>query len=87
MVATFILEKESKEDIGKALTVLKKWNQDFSPKYWMTDYSTAEMNALEHCFPGESNILNFPHIMHYRYSRFVNFAAQTVVGGSDHSLS
>ena len=53
VVAVFITENESEDNIKEALTVIKSWNQDVSPKYGMTDYCVEGINAMEDVFPGK----------------------------------
>ena len=54
IVAAFVCESESTDSIIEALEVIKKWNAEFQPKYFMTDYSTEEISATETVFPGTS---------------------------------
>ena len=51
VVAEFIVQSESATHIEEALRVLTSWNPSWKPKYFMTDYSEAEIAALETCFP------------------------------------
>ena len=52
IVATFVCESESTESIEEALMIVKKWNPQFNPKNFMTDYSNEEITAIEHVFEG-----------------------------------
>ena len=52
IVAIFVCENETEECITEALTVIKSWNTNLSPKYGMTDYCTEEINSMEKVFPG-----------------------------------
>lgn len=52
VVAEFITQAEMAEAISEALEQLRKWNPQWKPKYFMTDYSEAELLALEQSFPG-----------------------------------
>ena len=52
VAATFITETESKEEILRALSVLKSWNSEWKPAFFMVDYCQAEISALEDIFPG-----------------------------------
>ena len=52
VVAEFIVQSESCDYIKEALQILKTWNPDWHPKFFMTDYSEAEIGALEASFPG-----------------------------------
>jgi hypothetical protein len=40
-------QTEEKESIREALAILKSWNPAWSPNYFMIDYSTAEIGAIE----------------------------------------
>ena len=51
-MAEFIVQSESSEYIKQALQILKTWNTNCHPKFFMTDYSEAEIGALETSFPG-----------------------------------
>ena len=51
VVAEFIVESESTESISEALHILHSWNPEWNPKFWMCDYSDAEISALDCCFP------------------------------------
>jgi len=52
IVAEFIVGSECIEAISEALNVLKDWNPSWKLPYFMTDYSDAEIGALEEAFPG-----------------------------------
>ena len=51
VVAEFIVQSESATHIQEALSLLISWNPKWNPSYFMTDYSEAEIGALENCFP------------------------------------
>ena len=51
-IVSFIVQYESNACIEEALSVLTSWNPSWKPKYFMTDYSEAEISALEASFPG-----------------------------------
>lgn len=53
IVATFICEGESTKSILEALSFIKSHNPDWIPSYFMTDYSDAEINAINTLFPGK----------------------------------
>ena len=57
MVAEFIAQSESATHIEEALKILISWNPNWKPNYFMTDYSEAEIAALETCFPGVTVLL------------------------------
>ena len=52
VAAEFIIQTETSEQIKEALKVLKAWNPNWSPTYFMCDYSEAEILAIELAFPG-----------------------------------
>ena len=52
IVAEFITQSETAEHILEALLILKSWNLDWQPKFFMSDYSEAKHDALEQAFPG-----------------------------------
>ena len=47
VVAEFIVQEESAEKIAEALGVIKQWNPSWNPSFFMTDYSEAELLAIE----------------------------------------
>ena len=53
VVAAFLIEGETKENVIAALAIIKGWNPDFNPLYAMVDCSTEEINALETLYPGK----------------------------------
>ena len=50
-VADFVLQSETTEQIIEALKILLSWNKDWRPPYFMTDYSKAEISAINTVFP------------------------------------
>jgi len=52
IVADFVVQAETIEQISEALRVLSDWNPEWKPPYFMTDYSDAEVGAIESTFPG-----------------------------------
>ena len=50
-VADFIVQSETGIQIEEALQVLTSWNPDWKPKYFMIDFSDAEIVAVESVFP------------------------------------
>lgn len=57
VVGTFITSSETTEAISEGLKLIKAWNEGWSPLYWMTDFCTAEINAIEVTFKGENRTL------------------------------
>ena len=51
VVAEFVVQSETAENISEALAKLKLWNPNWCPLYFMSDYSEAELVALEEIFP------------------------------------
>ena len=51
VVAEFIVQSEESDQIKKALQILKSWNPTWNPRFFMSDYSEAELLALEAVFP------------------------------------
>ena len=47
VVAEFIVQSESCDYIKEALQILITWNPNWHPNFFMTDYSEAEIRALE----------------------------------------
>ena len=50
VVAEFIVQVETAAHI-EALTILKKWNPTWQPKFIMCDYSEAEIMSMKSAFP------------------------------------
>ena len=51
VAAEFIVQSEASQYIEEAINIVKKWNPEWNPKYFMCDYSDAEILALESTFP------------------------------------
>lgn len=51
IVADFIVQFETSSHIEEALKILKKWNPSWHPPHFMSDYSEAEISALQVSFP------------------------------------
>lgn len=52
VVAEFVIQDEMAVKIEEAIQILKQWNPEWNPKFFMSDYSEAELLAIEKCFPG-----------------------------------
>ena len=50
VVAEFI-QSETTEYICEALSILKSWNPEWNPQFYLTDYSDAEFAAINKLFP------------------------------------
>ncbi|KAL1441858.1 hypothetical protein MTO96_008247 [Rhipicephalus appendiculatus] len=53
----FIVQFETAHCIEEALNIFKAWNPTLSPKFWMVDYSQAEISALSDAFPNSRPVL------------------------------
>ena len=51
VVAQFIVQSESVECISEALNILKEWNSNWNPPFFLCDFSDAEFSALKQAFP------------------------------------
>lgn len=51
VVAVFACQSENSQTIAKALNLIKQWNPDWNPKYFMVDHCEAELNAISTSFP------------------------------------
>ncbi|XP_061182399.1 uncharacterized protein LOC133190730 [Saccostrea echinata] len=56
IVGCFITADETKKSIMRGLQYLKQWNADWHPKYFMTDFDTSEISAIEETFEGKRMI-------------------------------
>ena len=52
VVAHFVVQSETTEQILEALNMLKGWNPEWKPPFFLCDYSEAEISAIERAFPG-----------------------------------
>lgn len=52
VVASFVVEHETIEEISAALKVIKSWNDKWRYEFFMMDYQNEEIKALESIFPG-----------------------------------
>ena len=50
-VADFVLQCETTIAISEALNILSSWNPTWQPPYFMTDFSEAEIEAIQTTFP------------------------------------
>ena len=51
VVAQFIAQSETMGCISEALNVLKEWNSNWNPPFFLCDFSDAELLALKQAFP------------------------------------
>jgi len=52
VVAEFMTQYKDQQSISEALSILKSWNPLWQPIYFMVDFSTVEIGAIEEQFPG-----------------------------------
>ena len=52
VTSLFVLQDESTDSIKEALQVIKDWNPDWQPSFFMTDFCKEEIHAVEETFPG-----------------------------------
>lgn len=52
VVADFIVQSECAVSIKEALLILRSWNPEWNPPFFMSDFSEAEISAVEQTFPG-----------------------------------
>ena len=45
------MQQEGANEIQEALEVLKQWDPSWQPKFFMSDYSEAELGAISNSFP------------------------------------
>ncbi|XP_060562041.1 uncharacterized protein LOC132721701 isoform X4 [Ruditapes philippinarum] len=50
-VGCFLIPAETVNNICRGLRILKQWNKDWSPSFFMTDYDQKEITAIESTFP------------------------------------
>jgi hypothetical protein len=58
-VGCFLIPAETVNNICRGLRILKQWNKDWSPSFFMTDYDQKEITAIESTFPGNAQIFKF----------------------------
>ena len=46
VVAEFILQSETTESIYEALSIIKSWNPQWEPQFYLTDYSDTEISEV-----------------------------------------
>ena len=71
VVAEFVTQHETAEAIHEALEILKGWNPDWKPPFFLCDYSEAEFKAIEQTFPATSVFLCDFHRVQ-AWTRWVN---------------
>ena len=52
VVAEFVIQDETTQQILETLAILRGWNAEWNPPFFLCDYSEAEISALEQAFPG-----------------------------------
>ena len=51
VVPEIVIQSETTQQISEALAVLKRWNPNWKPSFFIIDYSEAELSAIEEAFP------------------------------------
>ena len=51
VVAHYIIQSETTDQILQAINILKEWNPEWKPPFFLSDYSVAEISAIERAFP------------------------------------
>ena len=46
-----MVQSETTAEIAEALSILSSWNPDWKPPFFMTDYSEAEIGAINTVLP------------------------------------
>ena len=72
-VATFVINDECSETILSALRLLQSWNPDWLPRFFMSDFSEAQIAAVETAFPGLLHITLHVFSMLCMYTYWLNF--------------
>ncbi len=52
MAATIIPQYETEDLLSEGLCILKEWNSQWTPQFFMTDKSSVELGAIANVFPG-----------------------------------
>ena len=50
IVAAFIIQNETTAEMEKALSIIRDWNKNWTPNYFMCDCDEKEINAIETTF-------------------------------------
>ena len=61
VVAEFVVQSETAEGVSEPLAKLNLWNPNWCPPHFMSDYSEAELVALEEVFPATTVYLSDFH--------------------------
>uniref|UniRef100_A0A8W8IS37 SWIM-type domain-containing protein n=1 Tax=Magallana gigas TaxID=29159 RepID=A0A8W8IS37_MAGGI len=57
IVASFVVANENRENIKEGLQMVKEWNPEWNPKYFMTDFDEREIWAIENTFKDCESLL------------------------------
>ena len=52
VVAKFVVQDENAQKLLDAVNVLRGWNPEWNPPFFLCDYSEADISASEQAFPG-----------------------------------
>jgi len=56
VVAEFIIQSKTAEEIGEAISIFRGWNLQWKPKFFIVDYSEAEIKAIEANFSATKSL-------------------------------
>ena len=82
VVGVFVSESETQEIIEEALSILKGWNPEWNPLYFMTDYCQEEIGAIKKIFgiksilffvPIKNVLINNYFVLSVHYSKHICF--------------
>lgn len=51
VVGAFVVQFETAQCIGEALSIWRAWNRDVNPRFWLVECNETEIAALSHAFP------------------------------------
>ncbi|XP_063238953.1 uncharacterized protein LOC134540254 isoform X4 [Bacillus rossius redtenbacheri] len=86
VVGTFIVQSESTESIAEALKVFQEWLPEWHPQFWMTDFSEAEIGAIDKIFP-ESTVYLCSFHREQAWLRWVRKSGNVTNGDAEEILS
>ena len=55
VVGSFVTQSERMDAIKEAIGILKEWSPNWKPKFFMTDFSEEEIQAIEETYPSICN--------------------------------
>lgn len=58
IVASFIIQDETTDSIKEAIQIIRTWNSEWNPRYFMTHFCEEEISAIEETFEGTCLLLS-----------------------------